>query len=565
MHSSTPRSIAKLQRIDGSFPTRSSTEEEPPDSAIITLHALLLDLLQDRADMAAVTTRLTQYIVDSLHLHDFDKTLCDIDTRAVFHALAALYEYDPSLILPDTLAKCTAFLTTHELATGGPYVNALSKVQTADLATNISISRFIHDVGGPFPTLLSYIDANSADEVERSRYFVSAWPLRIQLAKMHRAAGVDVSDGQGDGSSSQDHTPITDWAYRNPWRPSDALYGMEALTLARNLPEAVPVPAVEITTPNTWQRPHAELVRRAMTYYDNTAVTAGMQRALSRVARADRSYEIGLLALRFAPSLKDKQPSKDTLEDLGIANLYNWAAYTIYDDILDDDAESSQLPIANIALRRSVQLFSKAVPIDSYKSIVHEIFNTVDAANIWELAHCRFPVHNDTISINSLPDYDRLQNLYGRSLTHSLPVIGTLIAAGVPSESDMLTAVTNAFKQYLIVRQLSDDLHDWQEDLEEGHMSFVVSSLLRHAHVMPGNYALHTLIPNLQQVYFQKTLSAIGKSMLKRSAEAHTLLRSVSLPLNTVIDKLIDGYEQSTHRMLDEHQRMTSFLKAYKP
>jgi hypothetical protein len=564
MQNSTPSSISRLQRPNGSFAIRSTSIDEPPDSVVITLHALLLDLLQNQSAVNDNTTRLAQYILSTLNVQDFDTTLKTVDTRAIFHALAALYEYNPSLVLPDILAKSIAFLTTHELATGGPYVNVLSKQRVADFATNVSISRFVHAVGGPFPALISYINTALTDKADGDHYFASEWPLQLQLTRMYKIANIDMPEGLNKDTVAQADT----WPCREPWKSSEALYGMPALTVAKRLPRpsvSSASPTLPAASTSDWQKPHASLVRRAMAHYSYDATTsAGIRQALSRISRVDHSYEIGLLATRFAPSLGDRRPAKLILDNLGIANLYNWAAYITYDDILDEDSGTSLLPIANTALRASVDLFYSTIPSEAFRTTVRETFDTVDAANSWELAYCRFPVSERVITVGALPNYGNLQNLYGRSLTHSLPIIGTLVAAGIPFESSTTTSVVGAFKQYLCVRQLSDDLHDWEEDVRAGHISYVVSNILHHARITRGDYELDKLVSRLEKVHF-RTLPLVGRDMLRRAANAHKLLRSTKLSSNTVIDELLSEYEQSTQRMLDEHARVTSFLRAYKP
>jgi len=124
--------------------------------------------------------------------------------------------------------------------------------------------------------------------------------------------------------------------------------------------------------------------------------------------------------------------------------------------------------------------------------------------------------------------------------------------------------VLRAFKQYLIIRQLSDDLHDWQEDLRAGHGSYVVTRALEDAQITHGHWAPDVLIAQLERSFLYRTLPALGSDMLARAEEAHALLRQAAdISGPTVIDALIDGIEQSTRRMLAEHERLSALLKAY--
>ncbi len=298
------------------------------------------------------------------------------------------------------------------------------------------------------------------------------------------------------------------------------------------------------------------------------AASAGNEKLanlLTLMAQRDRNEEIGLLALRFAPAMAGKRPPRQTLEILGAANLYNWVAYTIYDDFLDNEGEPAKLPLANTALRTAVQLFEEALCGEAFKAHVHAAFDAVDAANVWELAHCRFAVTDKTITISTLPDYDGLRNLYGRSLTHSLPTIGALAGAGFALDGSMVRTTLSAFKQYLIIRQLNDDLRDWEDDLRAGHISYVVARLLQDAKIPHGAQPLDALVAKLKQTFLYQTLRTICEDILARGEQAHQLLAGVHARNNpNALDELIGRYEQATRRMVTQHGYATTFMRAYK-
>lgn len=561
--------IVKQQRADGSFAITSQTGSAPvPHSVDLTLHALLLDLLVGIPVARAIVSKLAQYLTDTLQFQDFSATLAITDTRAIFHALAAVYEYDAARVPPEVLAASIYFLTSHELAVGGPYVNALAHDQTPELATNISISRFVHAIGGPFPKLMAYI-ATTADDSLDSPYFTVTWPTRLQLVKLQNSAGLTTNDrSENQLFDMSDSSRPSKYVCMDPWQKSTVSYGMAALqeplriSATTILPRPVITPASQ--QPAGLDTAQARVLMRAQTLdtYD-PLIAAHVKTTLSRVAKADSAQEIGLLALRFAPALNIAPPPRAMLEHLGIANLYNWAAYTVYDDVLDDGV-SDLLPSANTALRTAVGLFHTAVPVKTFRQFVDATFNLVDAANAWELAYCRFEASGDTIIIGQLPDYGELENLYGRSLTHCLPVVGALVGAGLDLQNSTLTSVLQAFKDYLVVRQLSDDLHDWREDLRNGHISYAVARILADAHVGTGERNTSTLIPRLERTFFRRTLPDIGKEMMARTANAHALLATATqIDSPNVIDTLIGGIEQSTQRMLTEHERIISFLNVY--
>jgi hypothetical protein len=550
--------IAHQQRPDGGFEIigTNGIPAAPSPSADLTLHALLLDLLHERAAGSEVTTRLAHYLVRAVQMRELGSLLAVTDTRALFHALTALYEYDATLVPTDALVQAIRFLTAHEVVAGGPYLSAITKTGEPDLATNISIGRFVYNFGGPFPRLLDYIKTASRP-VPDSPYFTVGWPMRLQLAKLYAAAGQSAAARQPEEKDLL--------IYIDPLPEPLSMYGMTVLAAARKL-SAAPAPSLTVR-----RRAHktttGHMLKQAQTAapYD-PVIAKDVTAILTRVVRADQNQEIGLLASRFAPALRGNQPAPKTLDMLGVANLHNWAAYTAYDDLIDDDSSGAGLlPAANTSLRTSVRLFGTAVPSAAFRRVINATFDTVDAANAWELKHCRFIIRNGMITIGELPVYGQLENLYERSLTHSLPVLGTLAAAGIAPESDTAEMVLRAFKQYLIIRQLSDDLHDWREDLTAGHGSYVVTRTLEDAQISRGHWAPDALITRLERSFLHCTLPALGSDMLARAEEAHALLKQAA-DLNgpTVIDTLIDGIEQSTRRMLAEHERLSALLKAYR-
>jgi len=421
-------------------------------------------------------------------------------------------------------AQLIRHLIAHEVEPGGPYRNALDKPSAApDLAANVSISRFIHYIGGPFPKLTSYIERQTAARPPTDRY-ASAWPqesmptlrVTLQLVKQRPEANHPTPDRQ-----------LADQQFRDEYD-----------TILSN-------------------------AHQYITGLDQL-VGESIAAMLRRIIKADANYEIGTLAVRFASSvISPRAVPKTTLQMLGGANLYNWVAYTIYDDFLDDEGTPQLLSTANIALRRAISLFNQAVPSDTFKQLVAEMFDIIDTANAWEVANCRFAVKHGSITIGALPDYTNLDRLYQRSLSHSLPALGVLLHAGAPAEA--VTCVRSAFQEYLIIRQLSDDLHDWQDDLRMGRITYIVAQLLADAAITSGPKRLTSLIARLENTFWHHTLASISKQVNTHAMRARTLLaESGILESPNVIGQLAQGIEDNMARTLAEQHTANQFLVAYR-
>lgn len=576
--------VQHIQQADGSFTITSATNSAPVPAAVdLLLHAYILDMLRrlPKAKTSTIETSLTHYLLSSLRPKGQLVAFDTIDTHALFHTLAVLYEYDTALIDPEMIAASVQFLIRHELQPGGPYRNALNSTDApAELATNITIGRFLHHLGGPFTKLNSFV-ARHYGAHTHGQYYTASWPLQWQLEHtqtMYASDTIrtstlfneysDIPTGSLLGAQQPDGSWPTEHFCHEPSKTIH--YGAAALStlviLNRLLQPQLKLtgqPAKSQTT-----APAARILQLAFTHTDtfDPILAQDLQQVLQRVHDADKQSEIGLLALRFAPAIVGTHtPDKKALETLGVANLYNWAAYTIYDTLIDTHTSHEQLPAANVAMRTAIAFFCAAVPGESFRNLVHTTYNTIDAANAWEIKHTHCLVRAATIRVpEQLPNYGNLDNLYSRSLSHALPVIGSLVLAGHTPESANVQLVYGAFKQYLVIRQLSDDLHDWREDLHAGQLSYVVTQLLKDAHISAGPRRIEPLIRHLEQVFWQQTLPKVGNLMTEYATQARKQLQQSTAVTNlNVVDELLQGIEHMITHTLNEQQRTQAFLRAY--
>jgi hypothetical protein len=217
-------------------------------------------------------------------------------------------------------------------------------------------------------------------------------------------------------------------------------------------------------------------------------------------------------------------------------------------------------------MRYSLNAFLQILPThDTFPAFVRDTFDAIDSANAWELAHCRFKTDAQTITISALPDYGKLSALAERSLGHTLPPLGVLVASGIASASTDFKALQQALKHYLIARQLNDDAHDWQDDLKNGQITFVVSTLLKEAHIPQGKHTRASLQAKLQKQFWHHSLPLICEQMQLQVALARQALTKTQLlqPIN-IITKLLDDIETSITETLATQKTARSFLKHYR-
>lgn len=248
---------------------------------------------------------------------------------------------------------------------------------------------------------------------------------------------------------------------------------------------------------------------------------------LARVKRADKHYEIALLASRFYQSLQ-KPLHAQYNATLGEANIYCWIAYTIYDHLIDDEAVTKYLPVANIAMRLSIERYASIFPPNHpFVKTIQKTFTEMDNANAWELAHCRFTASESHLLIGKIPAYRQYLILARRSFGHALgPFALASLSGGRPSQ---LKDVQKGLSHYLILRQLNDDMHDWRKDMRNGHISPVVALLIRQASLEPGAYSLEMLAETLTPLFWDKTVNTMNKIIHKHTEMARQHLEQSRL------------------------------------
>jgi hypothetical protein len=205
--------------------------------------------------------------------------------------------------------------------------------------------------------------------------------------------------------------------------------------------------------------------------------------AVEKTIRGNRDKQMSLMAYYTKVSLgKSGETIPDELvADIGLANIFFWAAFIIYDDFWDRDeaADPRLLPIANIFARHYIDFFI-ALPDDKeFRPFFHDLMDKLDGSNAWEIENCRTKVEGNIFYIPlNLPDFGDYENKYRPASGHILSSVAILTQFGKELKTEDWGNIVSYFKHYLIAMQLNDDAHDWEEDLQRGHLSTVVTLLL---------------------------------------------------------------------------------------
>lgn len=620
--------LRDTQLPDGSIAGTSSTSRRPfkPQITYHTTFtpALILAALSSVAETAEIRSRLAEWLraqrsaawsfnywaraskeyATLSYPDDLDDTFC---------ALIGLYLHDAQLITADVLGHVVRLLIATEATVGGPYRTWLATPDSdaiwkdVDLAVNSNIAYFLRQVAQPLPNLTAYLEQTITSGSFSSPYYPSATPLLYYVARAYRgpqeallaahirkqrvatplATALIISSLLELGHHAELGPAVAklrSWQQTDGSWPAEAYcidptrrgktfyHGSKALTTAFAL-EAITryaqhQPVYESNRHTPLPSADDSIIKTAInaTKDLDEPVRSHIATLIHTTAQGDETHEITGIPRLFMQSLHDTPAlPASLLTQLGAANLFGWMAYTIYDDFLDDTGDASLLSVANISLRRSLEGYLQAMPADTaFQKHVHRTFDTIDAANAWEIAHCRFTTAQHTISIAPLPDYGNRKRLAERSLGHTLAPTAILCAIGYPPDSPQSKAVHRMLTHYLIARQLNDDMHDWEQDMRRGHISYAVQAILQALDKPPGAQELDNLVAEAQRQFWHHSLPIL----CDRTARHINLARMAAhasgiIGAQTPLLSLLDHLESVVTRTRSEQRKAEAFLQAY--
>jgi hypothetical protein len=486
---------------------------------------------------------------------DLDDTAC---------ALAALTRHEAGTVGSGELGRFAHLLVAAEQQPGGPYNTWLIDTDKAeqwkdiDLAVNANIGYALSLHGVALQNLATYIEQQLQKPVHSSYYvgeipvfyFLSRWytsdelvqrlstllksPPQSQLMRamllssacktglMHESMQTLAKELQG--AMDGDHWPA-EALYVDPAYNGVQYYGgSTALTTALVL-EALTA-YTKVTSPASAPQARHHLptlmpsVRRDLASLSNESLRADYIAMAERIHGNEQGEQIVSAAGIVARAAAWKTPAA-VQKKLNLGSLHGWIAYTLYDDVLDASAAPSRLNLANIALRKSYQCFLGATNVTAYQSYVAEVFDTMDCANQWEQDHARANVVNGTVSTAGLPDYGSHAQLARRSLGHSLAAVGVFAHHYKTLNHPAIVHLQTFFEHFLIARQLNDDAHDWEEDLQAGHISAVLAMLLQKT----SEVDLASQLEQLRQRFWRETIDDVARLIRKHIAAAEQQLQ----------------------------------------
>ena len=555
---------------------------------------------------------------------DLDDTFC---------ALAALYQYNPKLIDGSAMAKIVTLLTAVEEKEGGPYNMWLVPSNTdkgwkrIDLVVNSNIAYFLSLQDISLPNVNAFIEQAIENEdyifpycsIYPAIYFISRFykgkktkqikdlllskrqadgkwenPLYTALAisslfnlssgKIPRLQNSieylisEQSDGKWKPYSFYIELKTKEKTYYSGSASLTTAFCLEALNKFKVKSQKLKVAVKSSKLKYEGQRIYEEIIKKAKQRFSvlDSDLKKQTLKSLEKTIKRDKDKQIVLMPYFFKITLNRKDVSDDLLIELGLANLYGWISYTIYDDFLDDEGDSRLLSVANLCLRELTTIFNSILPKDTgFVSFFRQIMDGLDSANTWEVSSCRFPPKRTVLSdlkgqSLKLPDYKSYSKLAERSLGHALGPAAILFSLGYNTSSSELKNLMKFFKHYLIARQLNDDAHDWERDLKMGQINAVGVEILKrvkspqHQSVQGRRQSKVKSNELFQQVFWYDVVVGVCQTVLKHVQLARKCLKKISVIKNpSLLEKLLQSPEKSAHKALLEREETIRFLKEY--
>jgi hypothetical protein len=286
----------------------------------------------------------------------------------------------------------------------------------------------------------------------------------------------------------------------------------------------------------------------------------------------DKQMSLMAYYTRQALGKKGKRFSDELVAELGLANIFFWTAFIIYDDFWDEDEDANPrlLPAANLLARNYVDFFSSFLSAQTgFRDFFRELMDGLDAANTWETIHCRAKIQGSKFIIPaSLPDYGNYDLKYRPASGHILGPTAMLVHLGYGLGSAETQNLLSYFKNYLIAMQLNDDTHDWQEDMQRGHLSPVVTMMVRdwqNKYPDKKEIDLEKDLEKLRQIFWFKTIVQACETAILHTEKSRQALKAMTILENPApLARLIDITENVAKKALAEQKKSTDFLREFK-
>lgn len=592
--------VKKEQQKDGSFKSWSSLNKNNFSKAkkynSIFPSALILACLDSVEKTEEIKKRLTNFLLSQKskfwsfnywnreapenkimpYPDDLDDTFC---------ALIGIYKYDSKLIDGSAMAKIVNLLTAMEKKEGGPYrtwlvaKNADKVWKDVDLVVNSNVGYFLSLEEIELENINKLIKSAIEEEKLNSPYYPSIYPvayfisrwfkskklIKIILAKKKKDnwgsplnTALAISSLLNLGVEAKKLEPSINYLIKEQKKDGSWKTGAFCIDPAINkktyyagsptLTTAFCLETLNKYFLTTSHKPAKKQDKTAEKIHQEI-LEIGQKRTnfLTKIPEENCKKGITLLPYVFGRSLGkkgDKVPKKIIIQT-GLANLYGWIAYTIYDDFFDGEGDKEMLSMANVCLRELARIYNNILPKTDFAEVFNQTMDETDEANNWEILNCYD---------KKLPDYGDYSQLAKKSLGHALGPIVILYSLGFDKNSPEVKNIWSFFKHYLIARQLNDDAHDWEDDLKKGFINPVTTKIL----------AKTTDKKKYKEIFWKEVLIDISNIILENTNKAREkILKNKLITKPELILSILKEPEESAKKAIIEQNEAIKFISEY--
>lgn len=556
---------------------------------------------------------------------EFSRLACPDDLDDTFCALAALHRHDSDRFTGTLYGQLSQLLIATEQEPGGPYRTWLAAPNSdtnwldIDPIVNSNIAYFLSLQSISLPKVINYIETEfdkTLPTLPTSAYYPSTYPLLASLSRWYTGSHVKTAinflleEQQANGHwSGQLNTalattvllrwnypaeqlkPAIDWlkqlARTNQWQAEAYCLdpainkqrhyaGSPALTAAFAL-EALALwqqkhTTAIITTDQPELKFHNTITERVQQYFSAQGPDIGktIESTIQQLTNQPLGPKITLAPWLYyqAVAKPTDKITKETFIELGEATLLGWIAYSIYDDILDTGEQRKALPAANLAQRRMLELFwTKQSLSGEWVKVLQSILEAIEQANAWEDQHWRITtdMKRQPITDWQLPAVQNDALLANRSLGHALGPLVILKQLKYRHDSTAVQRTIQFFTHYLAARQLSDDAHDWQEDLRHDQLNSASIRLLAHYQAQHNKpVQLEDALPQLTTLFWETIMPTVCQTIEHQLDLAQqTLAENTAIINPTPLHKLIEQEREIVKNTRQQRQQAQEFIATY--
>ncbi|USN54016.1 MAG: hypothetical protein H6760_02495 [Candidatus Nomurabacteria bacterium] len=544
---------------------------------------------------------------------DLDDTICGWNALHLLHTDG---------LSGAELAKLTQLLIHQEEQPGGPYRTWLLNSHSpdgewsdTDLAVNAHIARLLRYLGVKTPRLDAFLENALRQEVLLSRYYPSSFPIlyalsyrspqkhssfilrhikKLQLPDgtwgnpLHNALAIEtlrelgIRENEFDSTRAQQSLreaqekgawPAIAYCIDPCFEGEQMIARSSALTTAYcllALHQKEKKSPVTIAKANESEARFLHDVHQILSYKITSLAPElqdqGKQTILHFIEKKENAH-IALLSLLSYRALSSNilRSDYEYLLRLAINNIYGWIAYGIYDHILDEKDLIEKLPLANVLLRTLQSEYTKLLQyIPGGITYLENTLNAIDAANAWEIDHCRLHVNEKKLKLpQHLPAFKDLSQLAQKSFGHALPAITVFALHGYSLEEAPLQHLQNFFKHFLIARQLNDDAHDWLTDLTKGRITPANLRVIKKISTKEINFQED--LTKLKKMYWEECINDISQEILQHIAEAKNELGQINIANPEYLSSLLHSSETAAKEAKKQSKQILGFLKNFHP